>query len=383
MSEGMNGNARSKILFVTTLMLVLLAIGWFVLWFFYFRFHQRTDDAYANGNLVNINGATPGSVVAFFADDTDLVQEGQLLVLLDSTAYQIQYETALATLGATVLQVKELYDQERAAAATVAAARILFGKAQYDYENRKKLEESQAIAKEEIVHAGDDLLIAEFNLKRSEALWEAARDAIGGGPIANHPRIEEQKGRVRDAYYLLAHCRIYAPTTGFVAKRAVEVGQWISHAENLMAVIPMDYLWVDANYKETQLRRMRIGQSAEVSFDLYGSSVKYKGKVLGIGSGTGSVFSIIPPQNATGNWIKIVQRLPVRISLDPEQVRKYPPRLGISARVNVDITEQNLPRLAQSPHTRPIAKTKVFELDFKEAEERLEKVIRENLSTYE
>jgi len=360
---------------------VIIAIGliWIFLWVFYFRFHESTDDAYANGNLININPAVPGSVVAFFADDTDLVVEGQLLVLLDRTDYQIRYENALASLAQSVLQVRQLFAQVEAQRANMESKHRAFTKAQYDYQNRAQLIGSKAISNEDYVHSMDDLFIAEMNYKQALFQFQAALDAVGNTSLEEHPLIEDQKARVRDAFYSLQHCAVYAPATGYVAQRQVDVGEWVQPTTAMMAVIPKDYVWVDANFKETQLKYMRIGQPASVWLDLYGSSIKYEGKVLGIASGTGSVFSLIPPQNATGNWIKIVQRLPVRISLDPEQVKKFPIRLGLSAEVNVNITEQNLPMLAIVPPTQPVGTTSIFDLRLEQVDKTIDEVIQANL----
>lgn len=374
---------RSRALWWVTGVLIALGLAWGAYWFFYLQFHESTDDANANGNLVNINSAISGSVVAYYADDTDLVKEGQLLVLLDKTDYQVLFDKELATLALVVLQVRQLNDTVLANRAAVESKYTMAQRARFDYENRLELVDSLAVSNEDFIHARDAYLIAKLDLEQAEHQLHVSRDARGDMPIENHPMIEQQKGNVRAAFYNLQHCSIYAPATGFVAQRVVQVGQSVIPTTNLMAVIPKDYVWVDANFKETQLTYMRIGQPATVWFDIYGSSVKYEGKVLGIASGTGSVFSIIPPQNATGNWIKIVQRLPVRISLDPETVEEYPIRLGISAEVNVNITNQDLPRLATTPPTKPVATTDVFGIHLEEVNKIMDEVIRTNMKEEE
>lgn len=377
--ERQTNNRRNHTLLWFSMVLIFLSLSWYCLWFFYLRYYESTDDAYANGNMVNINSSVPGSVIAFYADDTDLVIEGQLIVQLDHTDYQIKYEKELATLAATVLHVQTLYDNIGTARAIVENRKAQFSKSEFDYENRAHLIDSRAISKQEFIHSRDDLNTAKASLEEAENQLKTAIDAAGNTPIENHPLLVEQKAKVRSAFYDLQHCNIYAPSTGYVAMRTVEVGQWARPSTNLMAIIPMDYLWVDANFKETQLEKMRIGQPASVWFDLYGSKHKFEGKVIGIASGTGSVFSIIPPQNATGNWIKIVQRLPVRISLDPEMIKKFPPRIGISATVSVSLDNQDLPRLANTPVQGPVAATKVYNLPMDDIEAIINKVIMENL----
>jgi membrane fusion protein (multidrug efflux system) len=370
---------RSRALLWFTLLLIVLGIAWFIYWDTYLKFHQTTDDAYANGNLITLNSAISGSVTAFFADDTDLVMEGQLLVTLDPTQYITMYEKELGMLASTVLQVRQLFDTVQVNQAAVEAKRAALEKATFDFKNRERIVASRAISTEDFEHAKNAYLIAQLDLKQVEAQLEASLAAAGSAPIQNHPLIEQQKSNVRAAFYNLAHCSIYAPATGYVAQRGVEVGQWITSTTSLMSIIPTNYMWVDANFKETQLTQMRLGQPANVWFDIYGSKVNYQGQVVGIGSGTGSVFSLIPPQNATGNWIKIVQRLPVRISLDPETLKQFPLRLGLSATVDVDITNQDLPLLAQNPSTQPIGSTNVFNIHMQEADRMIEEVIAENL----
>ncbi len=370
---------RNKMLWWLTFVLGIIGLGWFLLWYFYLQHFVSTDDAYANGSLVNITPAVSGSVTAFYADDTDLVLEGQVLVEMDPIPYQVAYEKALASLASEVLQVRQLRDDVLSSTANVAVRKAMLSKAQFDHNNRAQLVGSKAVSQEDFIHSRDDLTIAENQLKQAEYQLMVAQDLLGNTPIESHPLLEERKSTVRDAYYNLRHCTIYAPTTGYIAKRVVNVGQSVQRTSNLMAIIPKDYVWAEANYKETELTYMRVGQPAKVWFDIYGSSVVYEGKVLGIGSGSGSVFSLIPPQNATGNWIKIVQRIPVRVSLDPEVVKKYPVRLGISAEVTVDVTDQNLPMLTQVPPKEPVATTKVFDIQFDEVNALIDQIVEANL----
>ena len=376
-----SNKSRSRALWWFTLALLIAGLAWFCYWYFYLQYHESTDDAYANGNLVNINSVISEAVIAFFADDTDLVKEGQLLVQLDPTNYLLAYNRELATLASVTLQVRQLYDNVQTNRANVENKRVTLERSKFDYKNRLSLRESnpQAVANEDFVHSNQDFSAAKFDLQQAESQLEAAMAAAGNTPIEKHPLIEQQKENIRMAFYNLQHCSIFSPTTGYVAQRSVDVGEWVTPLVNLMAVIPIDYVWVDANFKETQLGKMRIGQTTTVWFDLYASKVKYEGKVIGIASGTGSVFSLIPPQNATGNWIKIVQRLPVRISLDSEKIQKFPVRLGISAEVEVDISNQDLPLLATSPPVKPVAKTRVFEINLEGVNQLMDKIVRENL----
>lgn len=369
---------RNHMLWILTIVLAVLALAWLLLYLFYFQYHATTDDAYANGNLININSAITGSVTAFYADNTDYVIEGQLLVQLDCTYYQTTYEKALAALAAQAMQIQQYADDVRVNEANVKIKKTSLSRAQFDYDNRAKLVDVKAVSNEDFIHSRDSLTIAENELKIAENQLKASQARLGNTPLDMHPLLEERKSSVREAYYNIKHCNIYAPATGYIAQRSVNVGQSVTRTTPLMAVVPIDYVWVDANFKETELTYMRVGQPAKVWLDIYGSKAEYQGKVLGIASGTGSVFSLIPPQNATGNWIKIVQRLPVRISLDPETLKKYPARLGLSADVNVDLSNQDLPMLTQVPSTKPVAVTNVFDIHLEEVNQ----IINQILGTY-
>ena len=372
-------HSRTKLIWLFSGLLIVITACCIAAWLLYFQFHETTDDAYANGNLVNVNSSISGTVIAFYADDTDLVIQGQLIAQLDPTEYKAIYEQELAKLSSQVLHVQQLYENVDVARATVNSAKIEVMRTRYDYKNRLALKGTGAVSQEDFIHSRDAFKSAKVALQLAKAQLEVAKAAIGNFPIEKHPIIEEQKGTVRTAYYNLAHCSIFAPTTGYIAQRTIDVGQWVIPTINMMAIIPSNYVWVDANFKETQLTHMRIGQPAIVTLDIYGSKVPYSGKVIGIASGTGSVFSIIPPQNATGNWIKIVQRLPVRISLDPETVKRFPLRLGLSANVDVDISNTNLPMLAAAPSTKPIASTNVFNIHIDHVNAIMDEIIQKAL----
>ncbi len=375
-------HSRSKWLWGATFLFILIGIAWIVLWLLYFQFHESTDDAYANGSKININATIPGSVISFYCDETQLVNEGQLIVSLDPTESEIILHQELAKLATTVLQVRQLYNAVEVNQANVESKKAVLSKAKFNYDNRLYLHDTHplSVSNEDFIHSRDDYLIAEADYKFAERQLETALAAAGNTPLEQHSLIEQQKANTKVAYYNLQHCSIYAPATGYVAQRAVEVGQRVTPQMNLMSIIPTNYIWVDANYKETQLTYMRVGQPATVTFDMYGSKVIFEGKVLGIASGTGSIFSLIPPQNATGNWIKIVQRLPVRISLNSKMIKEYPIRLGITAEVDVDITNQNLPRLVQIAQTLPISSTSVFDLNLTKIDEIMDTVIKRNLT---
>jgi membrane fusion protein (multidrug efflux system) len=371
---------RNGFLWGLTLFFLAAALGWFLFWFFYLRYHETTDDAYANGYTITVTPVVEGMPIAFFADDTDFVAEGQLVVLLDSTDKRIQYEEELKTLATYAMQVKQLEISVKEQKAALDRAKAVLENARYDYENRRNLVGFQAVSQEDFIHSKNAAVTAEADLQHAQEQLALAQAALGNTELAAHPLIEAQKEKVRQAYYRLKHCAIFAPVSGHVAQRSVELGKWADVNQPLMAIIPQEGMWVDANFKETQLKFMRIGQPAAVRFDLYGR-VDFHGKVIGIASGTGSVFSAIPPQNATGNWIKIVQRLPVRIELDPEQLKTYPLRLGLSAYVDVNISDTDLPVLTSEIRKKPVLSTPVMTLDFSDLEAKMNQIILDNMRT--
>lgn len=380
--KAQKNNTRMRSIVWLTVVTLLIALIWFLLWFFHFRFQEYTDDAYTNGNMVNVTSVVSGMPIAFFADNTDLVMKGQLLVQLDKTPFEITFHKELETLHSTILQVNQLYDNMLANKANIERLQTTVNKARFDYENRKGLVNESAVSVEDYTHTKDDLSIAEASFAQANAQLKASIDALGQTPLHQHPLIETQKNVLRTAYYNLYHSDIFAPITGFVAQRSVQPGQGVKTDTFMMAIIPTEGMWIDANFKETQLKNMRIGQPASVTVDLYGSSVEFNGLVGGIASGTGSVFSLIPPQNATGNWIKIVQRLPVRIYLDKEQMEKFPLRLGLSTQVYVDITNTDLPSLAKKPTEQPILTTDVFQLNLDKLNQMLDKTVNDNITKF-
>jgi membrane fusion protein (multidrug efflux system) len=373
-----NGGRR-KAMGYTLLFFALCALVAFAVWWFVFRGHETTDDAYVGGNLVYITSRQEGTVTAFYADDTDIVEEGQLLVSLDPTDYLTDLEQKKAALEVAVRQVAALYHNVKQAESEVESRQALYTRAQQDYQNRTGLVDAQAISREEFEHAGADLKDAKAALDLMRHKLISARAALGTTPLEEHPLILKAKSDAKEAYLKLGRSNIYAPIRGYIAKRSVQAGEWIKTSTPLMAVIPLDHVWVDANFKETQLSRMRIGQRADVTADMYGGSVLFTGIVKGIQGGSGSVFSLLPPQNASGNWIKIVQRVPVRILLKPDDLKEHPLFLGLSVYVKVYVDEDTGPILAQEPHVEPVMKTTIYDDALQGSGAIFDELVRRNL----
>ena len=342
----LSGPRRRRILQIFGVVLVLLAIVGVGYSLLFGRFKESTDNAYAAGNLVQVTPQVGGTVVAIRADDTDFVTAGQPLVELDPADARVALDQAEAQLAKTVRDVRALYSSTDALGATLAVRDSDSTRARDDLARRESLASTGAVSGEELEHARMALTAARAAQASARQQWESNRAQTEGTDIASHPLVQQAAGRVRAAYLDLARCEVFAPVSGYVARRIVQVGQRLQPGAPLLVIVPLDGVWVEANLKENQLRNLRIGQPVRVSADLYGSSVDYRGRVEGLAAGTGSVFSLLPAQNATGNWIKVVQRLPVRIKLDPDQLRAHPLRVGLSMRVVVDTTDRNGAQLA-------------------------------------
>ncbi|MEB0204443.1 efflux RND transporter periplasmic adaptor subunit [Pseudomonas sp. CCC3.1] len=374
------GNQRKRKLWLSGLAILVILVGlgiwgWHEM---YGRWSESTDDAYVNGNVVEITPLVTGTVVSIGADDGDLVHEGQVLLNFDPSDSLVGLQSAEANLARTVRQVRGLFSNVSGTKAQVAAQKIAVQKAQDNYNRRKNLAAGGAISQEELSHARDDLASAQSALRNNEQQLDTTRALVDNTAVANHPDVLAAAAQVRQAYLEHARTTLIAPVTGYVAKRTVQLGQRVQPGTALMAVIPLNQLWIDANFKETQLHKMRIGQPVDIESDIYGSSVKYSGTVDSIGAGTGSAFALLPAQNATGNWIKIVQRVPVRIHINADELATHPLRVGLSTTVEVNLHDQSGPVLAQQPPQKAMFTTNVYEQQLAEAESLITRLIDSN-----
>lgn len=362
-------------------LLVLLILGGLGTWAWYSlvgRWYESTDDAYVNGNVVEITPLVTGTVTSIGADDGDLVHAGQVLLQFDPADSQVALQSAQANLARTVRQVRGLYSNVDSLKAQLQTRQAELRKAQQDFNRRKVLAESGAIAGEELSHARDDLSVAQAAVNSARQQLSTSAALVDDTVVASHPEVMAAAADLRQAYLAHARTTLVAPVTGYVAKRSVQLGQRLQPGTATMAVIPLDQVWIDANFKETQLRQMRIGQPVEITADLYGNDVSYSGTVDSLGAGTGSAFALLPAQNATGNWIKIVQRVPVRIHLTPDQLKDHPLRIGLSTVVDVDLHDQSGPALAQQPAQQASYTTDVYDRQLVEADKLIEQLIRDN-----
>ncbi|WP_246797706.1 efflux RND transporter periplasmic adaptor subunit [Burkholderia perseverans] len=371
-----NNTKRKRMMTIVIVIIVLAAIAYGIYYSLVARFHETTDDAYVNGNVVQITPQVTGTVIAVNADDTQTVTAGAPLVVLDPADARVALQQAEANLAQTVRQVRGLFVNDDQYRAQVALRETDLSKAQDDLRRRLAVAQTGAVSQEEISHARDAVKAAQASVDAAQQQLASNRALTANTTVADHPDVLAAAAKVRDAYLANARNTLPAPVTGYVAKRSVQVGQRVAPGNPLMSVVPLNGVWVDANFKEVQLTHMRIGQPVELTADVYGSSVKYQGKVVGFSAGTGSAFSLLPAQNATGNWIKVVQRLPVRIALDPQQLQQHPLRIGLSMQVDVDIKDDHGGQLGNVPNT--VYQTDVFAKYGDEANAEIARIIAEN-----
>ncbi|HEX4388241.1 MAG TPA: EmrA/EmrK family multidrug efflux transporter periplasmic adaptor subunit [Steroidobacteraceae bacterium] len=369
---------RRRWLIIVTIALAVVALLGAAWWFLYASHYENTDDAYVAGDLVNVTPQVSGTVVSIDADETDLVRAGQQLIRLDPTDARIALDEAEQQLARTVRQTRTVFANRDQLTAIVSQRRADLARAQSDFNRRKDLAKTGAVSGEELGHAQDALNAARDGLLAAEKNLAASSALVGRTGVADNPDVQAAATQVERAWLALQRTSIRAPMNGYVARRAVQLGQHISPGEPLMAIVPLERLRVDANFKEVQLKHMRIGQPATVTADLYGGHVTYHGRVTGLGLGTGAAFALLPAQNATGNWIKVVQRVPVRIGLDPEELKAHPLRIGLSTRVSVSIVDDSGSQLAQSPPAKPVLTTNAYDIDRGEIRARIEQIIRDN-----
>lgn len=377
-TEHKTNKKRKKALayFVTILLILAVIAGLY--WFFFVRNYEETEDAYVAGNQVMISAQVSGNVRQIKVDNMDFVHAGDVLLVLDDTDLKLNFAQAQDNLASAVRQIEQLGFTVKQLQAILNAKLTALNKAKGDLQRREQLAKTGSIDKESLQHAKEAVALAEADWQATQNQLAANQALLKGLPLREQPEVKKAVSALTLAWLNLQRSQILSPVEGYVARRSVQVGQKVAAGSPLMAVVSTQQMWLDANFKETQLRKMRIGQPVKVVFDLYGDDVKFDGKVSGIEMGTGSAFSLLPAQNATGNWIKVVQRVPVRIDLDPEQMKKYPLRIGLSANVEVNVAETQGEVLREPRPNDVLYQTQTLDYDLRPVNELAEKIIQEN-----
>jgi len=343
--RGNPGGRRRGFAILGVIVLVGLII-WAVFHFLLAKPEEETDDAYVAGDVVAITARDPGTVLAIHADNTQTVKAGQPLIDLDPATADVQLAAAAAELARAVRATRADITKVGQSGAAVVQAQAELNRANDDYRRRRGAAAEGAISGEELAHAADAVKVARANLTLAQSQRAQSQSIVQGTDAATNPAVLAAIAAYRRAAIMRGHMHVVAPITGVVAQRTVQLGQQVAAGNPLMAVVPLDRVWIDANFRETQLKGLRIGQPATVVADMYGGDIVYHGKVIGVGAGSGNAFALLPPQNASGNWIKIVQRVPVRIALDPRELRANPLRVGLSVNATVDIADTSGARLS-------------------------------------
>lgn len=377
--DGKSNGKRRGILLIIGGVFVLGSVIWVLLWLLVFSKREVTDNAYIGGNQVGISAQVNGTVIAVLADDTDRVSAGQTLLQLDPTDSEVALAKARSTLAQAVRQVRQQTDTAAQFDAAIAQKRLALQEAQADLARRVPLLAEHAIAPEEVSHARDAVAVANATLELAQRQANAAHAVVDGASIADNPAVAQARAAFRESWVAASRNAILAPVDGYIAERSVQIGSRVSAGQSLLKILPLGHLWVDANFKEGQLRKIRIGQPALVKTDVYGGDFVFHGRVAGLAAGTGAAFALLPPQNASGNWIKVVQRVPVRIALDPKELAQHPLRVGLSAEVTVRIVDTNGEVLAQSSTNAPVASTQVYQHDLTQADAAADAIVRANL----
>ena len=346
---------------LTLLAIGLVALGGWGLYYFLFqRGHVSTDDAYVNGNLVRLTPQVAGTVIAITTDETQFARRGEVLVQLEPRDTEVALAQAKATLGQTVRDVAQLFAEEKRDAALVQTQHVQLAQANEDVERDHPLIAVHGVALETMQHEQNAVQTARAGLQQAEATLASTRAAIAGTTPQTHPRVLQAEAALRTAWLAAARTKVVAPVSGYVVRRTVQLGQQVTPSTEMLDIVPVDSMWVEANFKENQLSALRIGQPVRVEADMYGSHVRYQGRVLGLTAGTGSALAVLPAENATGNWIKIVQRLPVRIGLDSLQLERNPLFLGLSTTVKVDVRDRSGATLSKQPAWPAALNTDVY-----------------------
>ena len=372
-----NGKRR-RILTIVAAVFLVIAILWFALWYIVLSEREKTDDAYVNGDQVTVTSQIAGTVVGVFTSNTQLVNAGQVLVKLDPTDAETALNRAAGALAQSVRQVRQQQAMAGQYDAQAARSRLELSRAEEDLARRAPLLADQAIASEEVKHAEEAVAMARANLSQAQRQADSAHALTDGVTVRDNPIVQTAQAAYRDAFVNASRNAIVAPVTGYVALRSVQLGQRIQAGEPLLSIVPLQGLWVDANFKEGQLRHLRIGQDAEVRSDLYGGSAKFHGKVIGMAAGTGAAFSLLPAQNASGNWIKVVQRVPVRVSIDAQDLAKHPLRVGLSTTVTIDTHDRSGVMLSAAPSGDNGVSTAIYSADLERANAEADAIITRN-----
>ncbi|KQW71422.1 hemolysin D [Phenylobacterium sp. Root77] len=366
-SRAANGARRKRLFMILGGVVLAGAVIWGLYYFLVGSRHVTTDNAYVNADTAQVTALVAGPILQAPVGETSVVKTGQVIAVIEPADYQLAVDRARAELGQAQRRVGQYFANDEAlgaqtaartadvarAEAMLASARSDYARAEVEYGRRRNLSASGAVSGDELTQAENRYQAAKAALSAAQAglaqakataaqsagQQKAANALVAGASAEGNPEVAAARAKLAQAELDLARTTIRSPVDGVVARKSVVVGQKVANGAPVMSIVPIQTAYVDANFKEVQLRKVRPGQPVELTSDLYGKGVKFHGKVSGLGGGTGSAFALIPAQNATGNWIKVVQRVPVRITLDPKELAEHPLRVGLSMEAVIDISK--------------------------------------------
>ncbi len=373
---------QKQIFWIASWVFIGLALIYGIYWLAWGRYHVETDDAYVNGNMISITPQVDGIVTTILADNTQMVEEGQPLIILDVHDYEIALDHAKAALGDAVRSVVQMFLRVEELEARREMRKSDLLRSSWDYNHRQALVADGGVSREDFEHSETAFYSAFAALREVDKQLQSAQAEVENTSVDTHPSVEEAKANLRRAFLNLHRCIVRAPARGIVTQRKAQVGQWTRGADTLFYLVPLDQMWVDANYREVELKNLRIGQPVELIADMYGRDAKYSGKIVGLNPGSGSVFSILPPQNATGNWIKIIQRIPVKISLNQDEVKAHPLVLGLTMTVRTSTYDRSGQRMPDARGAEPVYQTDVYRDELAGVDELIAEIVAENRAGY-
>jgi membrane fusion protein (multidrug efflux system) len=373
-------NRRDRPLGILTVVLLLTGMAGLGYWWLHARDWVTTDDAFVTGNVITLSSQTTGTVVEVLAENTQLVEAGDVLVRLDGTRAEIALEEAKAGLGETVRRIAALFGDVEKYRQQIQSKQAALTRVQHDLKRYRGAIAEEAIPEQQWQNAEDQARELEAAIRQARAELKSAEAQVAGTTVERHPAVLKAAAILKRSYLEFVRQRIVAPVRGYVAKRRVQVGDELHPGSPLLAIVPLDYLWVEANLRETEMERVRPGQEAEITANMLGNTHTYRGMVEGIHPGTGSIFALLPPENASGNFIHIVERVPVRIKLSTDEIKAYPLRPGLSTLTRINVArngQQVLRSYATTSH--PAYRTSVYDRELIDADARIGQIIGANL----
>lgn len=371
---------RNRYLLAVFLALIAGSLIYIGYWWLHGRHWVVTSNAFVSGNLIPVEADATGIVTQVLKEESQYVQKGELLVQLDTHRARTALNQSEGKLGQSAREIGALFATRRQMCQKLIARSASLNRVHHDVIRLRKAVPNGSVSEQALQNAEDEMAALDAEMLEAEAEFRSVEARVGGTTPIRHPDVETAKHNFIAAYLEYARQQIHAPASGYVAKRKVQVGNRVQPGDPLMTIIPLDHLWVEANLRETELLRVQPGQGAEIAVDLYGKRHIFHGTVEGLVPGTGSVFALLPPDNATGNFIHIVQRVPVRIALRKDEIVKYPIRPGLSTVTSISVKDsgrspgQSLVEVSSQEYA-----TDIFAGELAAAETKAQKIIESNL----